>query len=102
MIKYAQIIDEQTKKVDVALGTDTEYYKSVGMTQMDVEQAYDSQWYLTGYAPEKPEPTIQEQIEELESQITSRNLRCAIFGDEFAIDKIAQIEAQIDELRKQL
>ena len=28
---------------------------------MEVEQAYDGQWYLVGYAPEKPEPTKEEQ-----------------------------------------
>lgn len=48
------------------------------------------------------EEIIKQEIKELEEQITPRNLRCAIFGDEFAIDRIAQIEAQIDELRKQL
>lgn len=49
-----------------------------------------------------PGPSIQEQIEELEKQITPRNLRSAIQGDEFAINKIASIEAQIAELRRQL
>ena len=60
MIKYAIIINEQTKQCDVGLGTDTEYYQSIGMTEMDVEQAYDGNWYLVGYAPEKPAPTYEE------------------------------------------
>lgn len=47
-------------------------------------------------------PTIQEQIEALESTITPRNLRAAIQGDEFALNKLATVEAQIEELRKQL
>lgn len=47
-------------------------------------------------------PTVQEQIEALENSITARNLRCAIQGDEFALNKIAEVEAQIKELRKQL
>ena len=51
---YAIIINEETKQVSVGTGTNVEFYKSVGMSEMEVEQAYDGQWYLKGYAPEKP------------------------------------------------
>ncbi len=47
-------------------------------------------------------PTIQEQIVTLENTITARNIRSAIQGDEYALNKISQVEAQIEELRKQL
>lgn len=47
-------------------------------------------------------PTIQEQIVALENTITARNIRSAIQGDEYALNKIAEVEAQIEELRKQL
>lgn len=47
-------------------------------------------------------PTVQEQIVALENSITARNLRAAIQGDEFALNKIAEVEAQIAELRKDL
>lgn len=47
-------------------------------------------------------PTVQEQIVALENSITARNLRAAIQGDEYALNKIAEVEAQIAELRKQL
>ena len=102
MKAYAKIIDETTKLVEVGLGTNSSFYEKIGMVQMDVEQAYNGSWYVEGYAPEKPAPTVQEQIEQLESTITPRNIRCAIQGDEFALNKIAQVEAQIEELRKQL
>lgn len=102
MLKYAKIIDEQTKEVQIGVGVNDEYYASIGMTEMEVEQAYNGNWYLKGYAPINPEPTIQDRILELESQITARNLRSAIFGDEYAIEKIRAIEAEIEELRKQL
>lgn len=58
---YAKIIDETTKQCQVGIGTNIEFYKSIGMTEMDVEQAYDGQWYVKGYAPVQPEPTIDEQ-----------------------------------------
>lgn len=68
-----------------------------------LEKAWDGSWYVKGYAPEKPhDEVILEQIKALEGQITDRNLRGAILGDEFATNKITQIEAQIEELRKQL
>lgn len=66
----------------------------------------DSVYYRTVENPLPPEPTheekIKKQIQDLEEQITSRNLRSAIFGDEYAIKKIKQIEYEIEELRKQL
>ena len=48
---YAQIIDEETKQVNIGTGTNTTFYKSIGMTEMEVEQAYNGQWYVAGYAP---------------------------------------------------
>lgn len=75
MKKYAKVTNEETKACDVGLGTNTKFYKSLGMTLQDVEQAYDGGWYLEGYAPSKPEPTIQEQVAELEKQIEELNTK---------------------------
>ena len=61
MKKYAKIINEETKACEVGLGTNTAFYKSIGMSEMEVEQAYDGSWYLKGYAPEKP--TEQKEAE---------------------------------------
>lgn len=94
----AKIINNETKEVSVAFGSK---YPNDYM-EMEVEQAYNGAWYLKGYTPDKPAPTVQEQIAALESTITTRNLRCAIQGDEFALNKISEVEAQIEELRKQL
>lgn len=47
-------------------------------------------------------PTVMDQILALEATITARNIREAIQGDEYALNKIATVEAQIAELRKQL
>ena len=63
MLKYAIIINEETKECEVGLGTDIEFYQSLGMTEQEVELAYTGCWYLMGYAPVKPEPTIEEQNE---------------------------------------
>lgn len=106
MLKYAKIIDEKTNEVQIGVGVNDEYYASIGMTEMEVEEAYNGNWYLKGYAPKEPVPSkedrIKEYIRNLEQQITDRNLRSAIFGDKYALDKIARIEKEIEELRKQL
>jgi hypothetical protein len=56
MKKYAKIINESTKQVQVGVGCPDEYYIEIGMTLMDVEQAYNGLWYIEGYAPIEPEP----------------------------------------------
>lgn len=68
MIKYAKIEDEKTKACMVGDGDDIEYYKSLGMTEQDVEQCWNGEWYLKGYAPEKPAPT-KEEISALREQV---------------------------------
>lgn len=54
MVKYAIVIDDNTKVCNVGIGTDTDFYKSIGMVDMEVEQGYDGQWYVKGYAPNQP------------------------------------------------
>lgn len=49
---YAKIINTTTGGCTVGLGDDVEYYKSLGMTVLDVEEAEDGGWYLKGYVPE--------------------------------------------------
>lgn len=63
MKKYAKIVNEETKLCEVGIGTNTDFYNSIGMSEMDVEQAYDGSWYLMGYAPEKAAPTKEETSE---------------------------------------
>lgn len=60
MIKYAKIIEEKTKLCEVGIGDNEDFYKSIGMTKMDVEQAYNGSWYVSGYCPEQPAPTYEE------------------------------------------
>lgn len=68
MKKYAQIIDHETKLCNVGVGTNTDFYKSIGMELLDVEQAYDGNWYLKGYAPLKPFDELKaEKLSELTS-----------------------------------
>lgn len=47
--------DKNSKKcLMVGAGTDTHYYAKIGMTDEEVEQAYDGSYWLKGYAPSQP------------------------------------------------
>ncbi|HSQ98090.1 MAG TPA: hypothetical protein VLL98_05245 [Rickettsiales bacterium] len=70
MKKYAKVINETTKQCNVGLGTNEKYYKSLDMTEQNVEQAYNGSWYLEGYVPEKPQELAnQEEILELKQYL---------------------------------
>lgn len=55
MKKYAKVIDNKTKEVQIGVGCTDEYYIEIGMVLMDVEQAYNGLWYKSGYAPTESE-----------------------------------------------
>lgn len=58
MKKYAKVIDEETLACEVGTGTNTAFYQSIGMSEMDVEQAWNGAWYVAGHAPEEPEKIL--------------------------------------------
>ena len=61
---FAKIINQETKEVQIVSGE--KLIKLYGATEMEVEQAYNGAWYVKGYAPKKPEPTLEEQVASLE------------------------------------
>ena len=66
MLKYAKIIDEKTGLCEVGMGeTDdaVEFYTSIGMEQMEVEQASDGAWYVEGKVPSVPVAEIVKTYE---------------------------------------
>lgn len=65
---YAKIINEETKQVSVGIGTDTEFYRSIGMSEREVEQGWDGQYYLAGYAPEKPTEQKEADVRSVRNQ----------------------------------
>ena len=68
MKKYAKIINNETKQCEVGLGTNSAFYKSIGMSEIEVEQAYDGSWYVKGFAPEKPVEELQAQVRAVRNQ----------------------------------
>lgn len=111
MTAYAQIIDEQTKQVAIGTGTDTAYYESIGMTQMDVEYCeWNKCWYVAGYVPQEPEPTHDEQIAEIKRKLeevdskSTRSIRAILAGTATDEDRLylSTLESQAAELREEL
>lgn len=68
MKKYAKVINEETKACEVGLGTNSAFYQSIGMVEMDVEEAYNGNWYLKGYTPEKPVEELQAEVRAVRNQ----------------------------------
>jgi hypothetical protein len=99
---YAKIVDDKTKEVSVGIGTDTKFYQSIGMTDMEVEQAYDGRWYVKGYAP--TEPTTDEKLAALDADynrqkqdLINEYTDAQIHGD---TDTIALVQQEMTELDK--
>jgi len=70
---------------------------------IEVESAPDNagqKWDGIKFLPfTKP---IQEQIDDLENSVTKRNYREFVMGNQYSIDKINQVEADIAILRAKL
>ena len=60
MKKHAKVINEETKLCEVGLGTNSAFYQSIGMVEMDVEQSFDGSWYIEGFAPQQPLDEIKQ------------------------------------------
>ena len=87
MIRYAKIENKNTKQVTYGVGTDINFYQSIGMTEMEIEQSdVDGLWYVSGYAPMKSEE--QKQLEEQQRLLTEAKTKRA--------EEVASITVEID------
>lgn len=99
---YAKIIDQETKACEVGIGTNADFYKSIGMSEMDVEQAYNGSWYLKGYAPEKPQSVIDaERIAELQNYLAATDWYAVRFA-ETGVEVPAEIKAERQAAREEI
>lgn len=61
MLKYVRNINKNNGLCsEVGTGANEEFYKSIGMTLQDVEQAYNGQWYLADKVPTQPFEELKE------------------------------------------
>lgn len=102
MKKYAKIIDNRINLCKVGSGTNIDFYESIGMEEMEVEQDYAGNWYLTGYAPTKPESTKEEQQKAREEAYRAEvdPITCHINrlkDEEQAAEVVAEIASLVEE-----
>ena len=100
MQKYARVINAKNKMCQVGIGTNTEFYVSLGMELTEVEQGPDGNWYLAGHAS-------QEQVRVLEAQTgLTRAVRELVLAEnsgasEYVKTTAQEIEALAAPLRTQ-
>lgn len=96
MIKYAQLINEKTGLCSIGTGTDVDFYKSIGMTELDVQQSdIDNSWYLVDKCPMKTDEQKEQEEKKRVAMLkmTPRDFLLAIteMGVDFA--KIKELMA---------
>lgn len=82
MLKYAKIIDKEKGLCDIGLGTDEEYYKSIGMEVMDIEQSdVDGNYYLVDKCPHltDDQKSAQKRIELDSLSLTPADVERALY-----------------------
>ena len=79
MYKYVKFDENSGLCTEVGTGTNTEFYKSIGMVRKDVEQSeVDGQWYLTSKCPHYTDEEIEAQKAQKESEKKELDLQNAI------------------------
>ena len=74
MIRYAKIINQETGLCSIGTGTNIEFYKSIGMVELDVQQSdIGNAWYLAEKCPMKTdEQKAKEERERLDKLSMTR------------------------------
>lgn len=104
MKKLSKIINPQTKEVCIAISDnpDTAYFLKAGFEEREIEDAGNGRFYLSGFAPSKPQPS-NEEIRLLRSrayqfEVDVLTLEISRLRDE---PQTAEIETKISELLEQ-
>lgn len=104
---YAKIVDKKTGQLIVGTGTNSDFYKSLGMSLMEVEQHKDGNWYLAG-TKEDIKYDLLEQLTDYQRLLSSTDWYVSRFietGKAIPEDiKLKRAEAReiISNLKKQL
>lgn len=104
---FAKIVDKKTGQLIVGTGTNSEFYESLGMTLMDVEQHKDGNWYISG-SKDDIKYSLLEQLTDYQKLLSSTDWYISRFietGEAIPEDiKLKRAEAReiISNLKKQL
>lgn len=95
MIKYAKLLNEESGLCEVGLGTNNEFYISIGMSELDVEQSeIDQNWYLSEKCPHKSEEEKLQEAKESKYNEALQGAKDYIENDAvYQFDETNSIEA---------
>lgn len=82
MIKYAKVINNETGLCEVGLSTNKQFYRSIGMKELDVQQSdIDGNWYLAYMCPMKTDEqkSLEERERILNLSLTKREVFLGIY-----------------------
>ena len=97
MLKYCQIINEETGLVSVGIGTDTDYYISIGMTERNVEKSdKDGNWYLADKCPHLTPKEKKEREKERVGNLTCTKRVFVLMLKELGLNYFTQLKPAID------
>lgn len=102
MYKYVKFDSESGLCTEVGEGTNTEFYKSIGMVRKNVEQSeIDGQWYLSSKCPHYTDEEIEAQKELEEQQKAYDETQQAINGlkDDLLTATLADDQEWIADLK---
>ena len=104
MYKYVKNIQENGKCLEVANGTNTDFYKSIGMVRKDVEQSeVDGCWYLADKCPHYTDEEKEAQKQQKEDEEKDQALEQAIeeLGKEMLKAQMCENKEWIAEIKAQ-
>ena len=99
MYKYVKFDKKSGLCTEVGISTNTDFYKSIGMVYMEVEQAYDGSYWLKGYAPTKSDD--EQTLEELQKEQTELNAQIEQLKDQLLTATLADDTDQIESIKAQ-
>lgn len=101
MIKYAKIINTETGLCEVGLGTNEEFYVSIGMVKLNVDLSdVDNNWYLFDKCPHKSEEEKREEERKRIANLTCTKRVLILMLEELGYDYFEQIQPLIELNRK--
>ena len=104
MYKYVKYNEDSGLCTEVGTGTNTDFYKSIGMVRKEVEQSeVDGQWYLKAKCPHYTDEEKEQQKEQKESEEKELALQKAIeeLGKEMAKADLMGDDTWKAELREE-
>lgn len=80
MLKYAQIVNDKTGLCSVANGANIEFYKSLGMVELDVQKSdVDGNYYLSSKCPMKSDEQKNKEEQDRINHLTCTALDLITF-----------------------